>query len=254
RPTPELTLNVNASYLHATVSGDRYLADSRDFGGGRADAVIIKDVSNASNCAVGANVAGDVTGVNTFVGAVNSGLGLNAPTAFPAGGGIASTGAFSICSVLGAQIANPSAGLRALFATPTGPLPFTLFPAGIAKNIRGNKLPGAPDYKFSAGVQYAAPIGGDMTVTPRVDYVYTGKSFGNIFNGAVNKVPGFSQVNAQIQVDGADKKWFIRGWIQNVFDDNSITGLYVTDQSSGLFTNIFTLEPRRYGLTAGIKF
>ena len=31
-------------------------------------------------------------------------------------------------------------------------------------------------------------------------------------------------------------------------------GLYVTDQSSGNFTNVFTLEPRRYGLTAGVKF
>ena len=41
---------------------------------------------------------------------------------------------------------------------------------------------------------------------------------------------------------------------QNVFDNNATTGLYVTDQSSGLFTNIFTLEPRRYGLTAGFKF
>ena len=39
-----------------------------------------------------------------------------------------------------------------------------------------------------------------------------------------------------------------------MFDDASITGLYVTDQSSGLYTNIFTLEPRRYGITAGIKF
>jgi len=28
----------------------------------------------------------------------------------------------------------------------------------------------------------------------------------------------------------------------------------VTDQSSGNYTNIFTLEPRRYGISAGIKF
>lgn len=42
--------------------------------------------------------------------------------------------------------------------------------------------------------------------------------------------------------------------LTNLFDENPITGLYVTDQSSGNFTNIFTLEPRRYGLTAGFKF
>ena len=124
---------------------------------------------------------------------------------------------------------------------------------GIDVNIKGNKLPGAPDYKFSAGMQYAAPIG-DLTLTPRVDYIYTGKSTGNIFNGPVNAIPSFSQVNAQIQLEGPDKKWFVRAFVQNLFDDNSITGLYVGDQSQGTFTNIFTLEPRRYGVSAGVKF
>ena len=71
---------------------------------------------------------------------------------------------------------------------------------------------------------------------------------------APGKVKGYSQVNAQIQLNGNDDRWFARAWIQNVFDNNAVTGLYVTDQSSGLFTNIFTLEPRRYGITAGVKF
>ena len=93
-----------------------------------------------------------------------------------------------------------------------------------------------------------------MTLTPRVDFVYTGKSYGNIFNGAVNEIPSYTQVNAQLQLDGGERKWFARVWVQNLFDNDSITGLYVTDQSSGLFTNIFTLEPRRFGVTAGIKF
>ena len=93
-----------------------------------------------------------------------------------------------------------------------------------------------------------------MTLTPRADLIYTGDSFGNIFNGNVNKIKGYTQVNAQIQLDGADDRFFVRGFIQNVFDSNDTTGLYVTDQSSGLFTNIFTLEPRRYGIAAGVKF
>jgi len=46
----------------------------------------------------------------------------------------------------------------------------------------------------------------------------------------------------------------VKGFIQNLFDANSVTGLYVTDQSSGNYTNIFTLEPRRYGIAAGVKF
>ena len=126
--------------------------------------------------------------------------------------------------------------------------------AGIPVNIRGNKLPQAPNYKWNIGAQYAIPLGNDRTLTPRVDLTYTGDSYGNIFNGNINRIEGYAQANAQIQLDGADDRWFVRAFVQNIFDSTAITGLYVTDQSSGLFTNIFTLEPRRYGLAAGVKF
>ncbi len=46
----------------------------------------------------------------------------------------------------------------------------------------------------------------------------------------------------------------MRGFVQNIFDSSSETGLYVTDASSGLFTNIFTLDPRRYGIAVGARF
>ena len=61
-------------------------------------------------------------------------------------------------------------------------------------------------------------------------------------------------MNAQVQLNGADNRWFVRGFIQNIGNNNAITGLYVTDQSSGLFNNAFTLEPRRYGIAAGFNF
>ena len=255
-PTRELTINTNFSYLNTKVSEDKFLSNPRDFGNGRADAVIIKDITNTANCAVGSN-SGNVAGVNAFVNTANTlinngaipgvaaGAGLQGTTAFPAGGGIASTGAYSICAVLSA--------LAPTLGNAPGIGGVTVYSSGIPTNIRGNKLPGAPNIKFSAGVQYAAPVG-NMTLTPRVDLNFTGKSDGTIFNGLVDKIPSFTQLNAQLQLDGPDKKWFLRGFIQNITNDNSVTGLYVTDQSSGNFTNVFTLEPRRYGIAAGFKF
>lgn len=256
RPSRELTINANFSYLNTKVSEDKLLSNPRDFGNGRKDAVIIKDITNTANCAVASN-SGNVAGVNAFVNTANTlinngaipgvaaGAGLKGTTAFPAGGGIASTGAYSICAVLSA--------LAPTLGNAPGIGGVTVYSSGIATNIRGNKLPGAPNIKFSAGVQYAAPIG-NLTLTPRVDLNFTGKSDGTIFNGVVDKVPSFTQLNAQLQLDGPDKKWFLRGFIQNITNDNSVTGLYVTDQSSGNFTNVFTLEPRRYGIAAGFKF
>jgi outer membrane receptor protein involved in Fe transport len=269
RPIRNFAVNIGASYLHTKVSEDKFLSNPRDPGGGRADAVIIKDITNGSNCAVGSN-SGSVAGVNAFVntvnGAINGGLdtdptkpgleikpgaGLQGTTAFPADSGLASTGAFSICALLDA------AAKGAFIAGGLNPAAFggiTVENAGIPVNIRGNKLPQAPNYKWSVGAQYTIEMGNDWKLTPRADLTYTGDSYGNIFNGNVNRIEGYSQANAQIQLDGPEDKWFVRGFIQNIFDSNAITGLYVTDQSSGLFTNIFTLEPRRYGIAAGVKF
>ena len=253
RPDDNMLVNVGFSYLKSKVSGDSFFSDTRDFGGGRADAVIIKDISNAANCAVASGTAGNAAGVNAFVAAVNASLGLRAPTPFPSDGGIASTGAFSICSVLAsaAVAANGSPTPTALAFDPNG---IQIFAAGIPVNIKGNELPQAPNLKFSVGAQYKINFANDMTLVPRFDLAYTGESFGTIFNGNVNKIKGYAQVNAQLQLNGTDDRWYVRGFVQNLFDSASTTGLYVTDQSSGLFTNIFTLEPRRYGIAIGGKF
>jgi len=61
-------------------------------------------------------------------------------------------------------------------------------------------------------------------------------------------------INAQVQLNARDDRWYVRGFVQNLTGNNAITGQYVTDQSSGLFTNVFTIEPRRYGIAAGFKF
>ena len=255
RPTRELAINLGASYLHTKVSSDKYLSNPRDPSGGRADAVIIKDLIYSANCSVTPTVAGNAAGTNQFVGAVNSALGLRAPTSFGANSGISATGAYSICSQLIKTIVNPPAALAAAFGTDAnGWLPFSVNLAGEPVNLRGKKLPQAPNYKFSAGAQYTAEFSNGMTLVPRVDFAYTGDSYGNIFNGAVNKIKGYSQVNGQIQLNGEDDRWFLRGFVQNLTNNSATTGLYVTDQSSGLFTNIFSLEPRRYGLAAGFKF
>ena len=253
RPDPNMLVNVGFSYLQSKVKGDAFFSDTRDFGGGRSDAVIIKDISNAANCAVASGTAGNAAGVNAFVTAVNASLGLRAPTAFPSDGGIASTGAFSICSVLAsaAVAANGNPTPTALAFDPKG---IQIFAAGIPVNIKGNELPQAPNLKFSVGAQYTVNMKNGMSLVPRFDLAYTGESFGTIFNGNVNKIKGYAQVNTQLQLNGTDGRWYVRAFVQNLFDSNSTTGLYVTDQSSGLFTNIFTLEPRRYGIAAGFKF
>jgi outer membrane receptor protein involved in Fe transport len=273
RPTPAMLLNLNFSYLKTKVASDKFLSNPRDPSGGRNDAVIIKDITNGANCAVTSNT-GSATAANTFVGTVNGVINaigasrpanggvnpapLQNPTPFPASSGLGATGAFSICQILqlgaagGLATLNPAfAGAQAFINTLGG---ITFHPSGVETNLKGNKLPQAPNFKFSAGFQYTFDFDGGMSLVPRIDLAFTGESTGNIFNGRPDKIDAYTQVNAQIQLNGADDRWFVRGFVQNLFDSDSVTGNYLTDASSGLFTNIFTLEPRRYGIAAGFKF
>ena len=249
-PIRAFVINANFSYLKSKVSEDKMLADTRDPSGGRSDAVIIKDVSNAANCAIVSN-AGNATAVNTYVTAINSAIGLRGPTPVP---GTNTTGAFSICSALAASAANPSAPLRALFATPTGALPFTVLGSGVEVNIRGNKLPQAPTFKAAVGAQYTLDFANGMTLVPRADIALTGNSYASVFNRTMDRLPSYEVINAQIQLNGEEDRWYLRGFVQNLTNNNAFTGAYTGDQASGLYTNIFTLEPRRYGVAAGFKF
>ncbi|WP_375427237.1 TonB-dependent receptor [uncultured Sphingomonas sp.] len=244
RPARNFQVNLGASYLHTKVTSNKLLANPRDPSGGRADAVIIKDITNGANCAVRSNT-GSAAAANGFVGAVNAALGLRPPTAFPADSGLTANGAFSLCSVLTAQSATPAAAALGGITVDSG---------GVLVNIRGNEIPQAPVYKFSAGAQYTADLSGGYRLVPRVDLAYTAEFTSNIFNLPIDRVEGYVQVNAQIQLTAPEDRFFLRGFVQNVTNDSSITGQQVTDAASGLFTNIFTLEPRRYGVAAGFKF
>ncbi len=56
-----------------------------------------------------------------------------------------------------------------------------------------------------------------------------------------------------MQLNAPDDRFYLRAFVQNLTNNNAITGQAVADQSSGLYTNIFTIEPRRYGAAVGLQ-
>ena len=251
-PSYNWLINMNLSYLNAEVAGDQFFSNPRDPGGGDPDAVIIKDLGNGSHCAITG------AGADAFVNLLNPYFGLQGTSEFPDDSGIASSGAFGICSIYEAAAAgaigavNPA--LAALQPAIDSLGPITVLSPGVEVNLKGNKLPQAPEFKASIGVQYTAEFDNGMSLVPRVDLAMTGTQYGSVFNGSVNRIEPFVQANAQIQLNGGDNTWYVRGFVQNIFNSDSVTGLYLTDASSGNFTNIFTLDPRRYGIAVGAKF
>ncbi len=254
RPRSALSIDFSASAMHTQVTGDLEIPNLRDPAAGRGDVVVLKDLQRGFNCVVVPNSAGGGAAARSLVTLFNGSLGLPGPSAFPAGSGVAATGAFGLCGPLAATIANPSPALRAIFNTPTGALPFTILNVGIPQDIKGKQLPQSPAFKLSIGIDYTFELPHGRSLVPRIDVIGVGPSFGNIFNGSVNRIPAYAQVNAQIQLNGPGDRWFVRAFVKNLTNSSAITGMAVADQTQGLATNLFLLEPRRYGIAGGLRF
>jgi len=266
-PAPPLVFNINASYLKTKIK-DLQLVDPRDPTNGEAGLLLIKDLQNGSNCVVQSNITGltaaqavGLTGATLSGAAANPALPLTAAQRQQLGqaGAISSAaastavaiptlnspGAFSLCSAL--------SGAAAAAASLGQPAPFSVGD-GIAADLSGNELPNSPRYKVSVGGQYTWDFANGMSLVARADYAFTGEYYGRSFNKNIDRIESFDIVNAQLQLNGVNDAWFVRAFVQNLTNNDAVTGMYVTDPSTALFTNVFTLEPRRYGIAAGVRF
>ena len=50
-----------------------------------------------------------------------------------------------------------------------------------------------------------------------------------------------------------DDRWYVQGYVKNIFNNSNITGEYLTSSSSGLYTNAFQEDPRTYGIGVGVR-
>lgn len=125
---------------------------------------------------------------------------------------------------------------------------------GIARNLEGNKLPNTPEWTVSLGAQYSFPLVADWAATGRVDFYYQADSFARIFNGPNDQLDSYTQWNASMRFDNEATGWYANLFVKNIADEDVITDYYLTDQSSGLFTNAFLLEPRTIGITLGRRW
>jgi hypothetical protein len=53
--------------------------------------------------------------------------------------------------------------------------------------------------------------------------------------------------------EDAEGRWFIRGYVKNILNDDNVTGMYVSDAATANFTNVFTIEPRLFGFAVGAR-
>ena len=223
-PTDNFMINGMISLLDTEI-GDVMVADPRRPAGGVAEATVVKDILSSENCVIlwngGPDPAQTLPGVNPAFGLLP----------------------FSDCAALEASM--PGFNLAGL--------PYSYTDA-VEVNVKGNPLAGSPETSFSIGAQYSFRIGNSMELTPRIDYYWQDDSQARIYNLPVDRIESWDNVNAQITLMPDSDRWFARVFVQNLNDDDNITGMYLDPAAVGLSTNVFLMEPRRWGVAFGMNF
>lgn len=233
-PDSNWQFNVNFGYTHSALENTSSI-DPRDPTAGQANVTLVKD-GNGANCVI-SNTPG-------MPSAEAAGLVIPPPVPTP--------GVFASGYGAGAFCSQSQAAFNASLPAPLQGH-YTIS-SGIPVSLDGNKMPTTPDWTISLGVQYTFAFESGYSLVPRVDFYWKDSMFGRIFNGPADRIASSENTNLQIQLNAPDDRWYARAWVQNVFDEDNVTGMYVTDASSGLFTNVFVNDPRLFGITLGARF
>jgi len=239
-PVSTLIVNANLGLLNTEIQ-DTWGIDTLDRTNGRSDLVTLKNAATFGNCVVSAQ------GYAAVLRGIQAG-------ALPAG---ASRG---LCS--GAFVGQEAALAVFNGGTPIGSVTvtnidgtqstiagFTPFD-GDAKSLDGNSQPGAPESTFNIGVEYTWEPGsfGNWGLTGRFDYYRQADSFSRVYNTERDVLPSWDNLNVNVSLFNDESGIRVDLFGKNISDEEVITGAYLTDDSSGLFTNIFLTEPRTYGI------
>ena len=224
--------------------------------------------------------AGPGTGANSYYSNLANTL-LTLPVA-SGGAGLSASNAALVQSVLAAA-GGPAAGAPALVGALVGTGAFTVPQAtglvtaaltantlangtglynyaagasidGRAADLSGNELPNSPHWTFSVGGQYTFEMAGGWAATLRGDYYRQSEQYARIYNTEYDKLKSWENVNLTLKIEKPEWNFEIDAYVKNLLNDTPITDAYTTDDSSGLFTNVYTLEPRLYGISLTKKW
>ena len=240
-PVSTFVVNANLGLLKSEIQ-DTFSIDVLNRTNGRADLVTLKNASSFANCVVSAQgytavlrgIAAGALPVGASRGLCSGALAGQTTALAPFNGGN------PIASVTYTDTAG-------VVRTAGGLTPFD----GDAQSVDGNAIPGAPESTLNVGAEYTWEPGsfGAWGLTGRLDYYRQAESYSRVFNSARDALDAWDNLNVSVVLFNDDTGVRIEAFGKNVSDEEVITGAYLTDDSSGLFTNIFLTEPRTYGVS-----
>lgn len=261
-PVTHLRLNGTLGLLHTEVKNGA-TPDQLNLTAGDPTLTFVKAIG-ASNCVAKTQ---DVATIQTLINyATSTPTTVAGATAKAYAGAVVGKGLNSLFSdpsyfmtcngILGLTAADTAGSSLSQVLAGLGLPQFTGFgtSSGINVNLNGKELPNSPNITANIGAQYTWNLSNGWRIIPRADAYYQGESYARVFNTDHDLIRAYDVENISVQFEQPDWKLSIQAYVKNVFDKNYIQDQYLTDASSGLYTNIFIGDPRTYGLAVTKKF
>ena len=252
--------------LTQSQAGNTFLVDQRNPTNNQPNSILVKDLTNGSNCVIvpiTAAATGHTPGESSAFHVPNFYL--------PNGGSAAIDAPFGI-PLVNYGLCQPTSGtpapdsLRAQLQAAgfdyaqdvnpaTGVATGTRSGSGIARNLHGSQLPQVPRGQVGVGAQYTWKLNQGYTLVPRVDYYWQASMEARLWNDPnVDRIGSWDVMNAQVQLNAPDSKWYASIFAKNIFNKQNPTGNYLTDPTSALFSNVFAEDPRVVGVSLGTSW
>jgi iron complex outermembrane receptor protein len=117
----------------------------------------------------------------------------------------------------------------------------------------GQEAPGTIKNKWSLGAQYEVALSNGATLTPRLDYSFTGGFNTNAVFAASNRIPGYHIGNARLTYKTQESKWEVAAIASNLFDKSYFTSNFDLLSSSGAQYGLLA-PPREFSVQIQKKF
>ena len=223
--TENFRIDSTIGLLNSELADQSPLLDTYDQTGGDPSLVVVKDAGTTQNCVA------PIADVNTLLTA--------------GGGAFAGLAAF-LCTPNAEQATLGGATLNQFLGA--NGLPTFDGSVGNPVDVSGNSLPLAPEITFSVGAEYVFDLNPTWDLSVRGDFYHRGEVFTRIFNLEADRIDSFQNANIALQLTNDEREFEVELFVKNLLEEDQLTNQYLTDASSGLFTNVFLLEPRQVGL------
>jgi outer membrane receptor protein involved in Fe transport len=146
----------------------------------------------------------------------------------------------------GSSPSDPYTGQNTYNGVDYGPAPNN--GEGFTKNVGGNQLPNTPHFTTSLSADYTMPLSSDWAGTLHGDFYYQSGSYWRIFNDSeYDKLHGYTNINLALIFTNQDG-WQAMAYVKNLVDTTAITGAFLNSDDTSLTTNVFTTDPRLFGI------